>query len=509
MKKKIVIVGGGSAGWITLSYLAATTDLDITIIHSNEIDPIGVGESTTPTIKHVADTIGIDEKQWMKDAKATFKYGVAFHDFNRKGSRWLHSFDDMIPHQCFSKPITENGKELYAKDLTSVEYFLTRYKSNVEWYNRTHGPQEFLVEKRLSPYNRRHEVNISQYPGYSYHINAFEFGNSLKKHTPKDRYTELDRTVVDVIYNENGVEYLLLDGGEKIYADLFVDCTGFKRLLLGNLTTWKSYKDELINNSAIWGPIKNVKSNKPYTGVYAQESGWIWETPTWDQIGSGYVYCDAFSSEERAMEVITKFWKDKGFHWEPLKSTKFNAGRLVSPSVKNVISNGLAQSFLEPLEATSVMITCVTVKSLSELLNKHQNENWTAKLSEVHSRTMNKFIDHTKKFVHYHYKLSERDDTPYWKEVANKPNAVQDVCDYIDVLSKGKWLSKGETLLNQWNWTSMLLGFEKEFVNPLPNIDETRLEEYEHYTDLLIKNYEFIVKDNIPITDWLNIIHSR
>ena len=113
---KIAIIGGGSAGWITLSYLAATIDCELTIIHSNEIDPIGVGESTTPTIKHVADTVGVDEKQWMKDSQATFKYGVEFLNFNNIGSRWVHTFDDMLPHQTFHRPITENGKDLYKKE---------------------------------------------------------------------------------------------------------------------------------------------------------------------------------------------------------------------------------------------------------------------------------------------------------------------------------------------------------------------------------------------------------
>jgi hypothetical protein len=507
MKKKIVIVGGGSAGWITLSYLAATTDAELIIIHSNEIDPVGVGESTTPTIKHVADTVGIDEKTWMKDSRATFKYGVEFHDFNRIGSRWLHSFDDMLPHQVFSRPITENGKELYRKELTSVEYYLKHFKTDAERFNRTHGPQEFLVQNRLSPFNQRGEVNISQYPGYSYHINAFDFGNSLRDHTPRERYTELIRTVVDIQYSNEGVDYLVLEDGTRIQADIFVDCTGFKKLILGKLSTWNHY-NELANNAAIWGPIKGFRSDWPLTGVFAQEAGWIWSSPTADQIGSGYVYCDAFSTPDRAEEVITEFWAKRGFTWVPVKSVKFDAGRLNEPSIKNVVSNGLAQSFIEPLEATSVMITCITAKSLSEIINKHSEEKWTDKHSKIHSRIMKQFIDHTKRFVHCHYTISERNDTPYWCEVANKPNAVQELCDYIDVLSKGKWLSKGETLLNQWNWTSMLLGFEKQYLNQLPQIEDSRIEEYLHYTNLLIKNYEFVVGRNISIKDCLNNIHG-
>ena len=158
---KIAIIGGGSAGWITLSYLAATIDCELTIIHSNEIDPIGVGESTTPTIKHVADTVGVDEKQWMKDSQATFKYGVEFLNFNNIGSRWVHTFDDMLPHQTFHRPITENGKDLYKKELTSVDYFLKAFGKDVTHYNNTHGPQEYLIENEISPYSKSGKSNIS------------------------------------------------------------------------------------------------------------------------------------------------------------------------------------------------------------------------------------------------------------------------------------------------------------------------------------------------------------
>ena len=121
---------------------------------------------------------------------------------------------------------------------------------------------------------------------------------------------------------------------------------------------------------------------------------------------------------------------------------------------------------------------------------------------------MIKFIDHIKRFVHFHYKLSERTDTPYWREVANKPNAIKDLCDYIDIIQNDMWVDKGETRFNQWNWTSMLLGFEKQYLNQLPEIEDYKIEQYLHYTDMLIKNYEFIVGKNIPIKDWLDIVHG-
>jgi len=507
MKNKIVVVGGGTAGWVTLAYLAATTDADLTIIHSDEIDIIGVGESTTPTVAEVARAIGVDQKKWMKDAKATFKFGVNFRDFAFKGSRWLHTFDDMLPAQAFTKPLTENGKAVYKKEITSVDFFLQHFKQDVENYNLCHGPLELMVQKRLSPFDRDQECTLSGYPGYAYHINAFEFGNSLRKHTSKDRYTEIVQKVVDVRLCDNGVDHLLLEDGSEIQADLFVDCTGFKKLLIGKLSQWKSYS-ELSNNSAVWGQVKGVTSDHPATGVWAQEAGWIWEIPTWQQIGSGYVYCDRFSSEERAVDVISSFWKNRGYQWHHAKSIKFDAGRQEHPGIKNVVSNGLAQSFIEPLEATSIMITCSSVKALSLILNKHTGKIWDADMARAYSKTMINFVDHNKKFIHYHYKLSSRNDTPYWQSVANKPNAVKEVCDIADDLFDRPWTSFGETSYNQWNWIAMLLGFDKTYVNDLPVLDQSKMERYLFYTDMLKSHYEFLTKDNIPIKEYLEMIHS-
>ena len=127
---------------------------------------------------------------------------------------------------------------------------------------------------------------------------------------------------------------------------------------------------------------------------------------------------------------------------------------------------------------------------------------------KVHNRVMRKFIEHTRRFVYMHYALSERDDTQYWRDVANKPSAVQDVCDYIDILSTGTWVNKGETLLNQWNWTSMLLGYDKQYTNELPDITSEQMENYQHYTDLLIQNYKHISRNNITMSDYLDQINA-
>ena len=504
---KIVIVGGGTSGWITLAYLVATTKLDIVIIHSDEIDTLGVGESTTPTIKHVAETCGLDEKTWMKRSKASFKYGIEFLNFNNIGSRWFHSFDDFIPSQCFSTPITEFGKSNFKKELSSVEYFLHQRlydkKYNSDWFNTSQGGAQLLVDKQLSPYNQDGKINFNKFPGYSYHINAHEFGSSLRDNVPTDRYTEIKSTIKNVEYDEKGVKSLTLDDGSKISADLYVDCSGFKRVLIDKLTRFNPYKG-LINNAAVWGSVK-TQSYRPSTISIAQKYGWIWETPTWGQIGSGYVFCDDFISTSDAEKYMIEHWKLKGQDWKPKRSVKFNSGSLDNVAVKNVISNGLGQSFIEPLEATSIMVICVTVKNISKLINK--NKKWGEWESNIFSKVMKKFLNETMEYVLGHYTLSNRSDTDYWRAY-DKTDAVKITSNMIKSKLNNGWVHHGETNLNLYNWASMLVGYDKPYINQLPKLTQNQIKEYEFFTKQLVENYRYHYQNNMTVKDRLEFINS-
>ena len=293
MKTKIVVVGGGTAGWITLAYLAATTDAELVIVHSNEIDIIGVGESTTPTIKNIADAIGLDEHTWMRDSHATYKYGIEFKNYNKIGSDWRHAYNDLLPGQTYQSPLFDFGKHAFEKQTTSAQYFLTQRKLqgakyDVMHYDKSHGGCSFLTDNRLSPIGLDGKINFSSYHKYSYHVNAHAFGESMRKHTDSTRFTEIHATITNVQYNNHGVQYLELDNGQTIQGDVYVDCTGFKRLLISKLTEYVPHK-KLLNNAAVWGQVKGYNSDRPSTVSTAQDSGWIWEIPTWGQMGSGHV----------------------------------------------------------------------------------------------------------------------------------------------------------------------------------------------------------------------------
>ena len=504
---KIIIVGGGTTGWISLAYLAATTDAELTIIHSEEVDSLGVGESTTPTIKHVAETCGIDEVEWMKDAKASFKYGIEFINFNKIGSRWAHVFDDLLPGQSFHTPISEFGKDIFKKEISSVEYFLTQRRKgisnyDIDWFNNSQGGSEYLTSHQLSPFNKQNKSNFNKFPGYSYHINAQEFGNSLRKHTPKHRYTEIKGHINNVEFDENGVKSITLKDGSKMTADLFIDCTGFKKVLIGDMTEFKPYNG-LINNAAIWGPVY-TQSYRPTTLSIAQPYGWIWETPTWGQIGSGYVFCDDFITVDQAEKHIREHWKKQGLTWNPLKSSKFTSGRLDNIAVKNVISNGLSQSFIEPLEATAIMVACVTIRNTSKLINKHKG--WSSKGSIILSKVMADFLDETMEYVLGHYTLTDRTDTEYWRAY-DTTNILESMSSMIEKKLKKEWLYHAETNLNGYNWASMLIGYDKPYLGKLPKIEEWQIKNYEFYTKQLVENYRYHYQNNMTVKDRLEYIN--
>jgi tryptophan halogenase len=509
-KTHIVIVGGGTAGWVNLAYLAAKTDARLTIIHSDAIGIIGVGESTSPTVMQVAKAVGVDERIWMKDARATYKYGIDFHDWKDHGSYWFHSFDAELPEQCFHKTLTDNGKHVFRQNHTSVDYFLSLRQHSNDWdidtFNDYHGPQKMMLETQRGHYDPRGDINIGSYPGYAYHINAFAYGQCLRRHTSAERFTEIRQRIVDVEINDNGIKQLVLEDGSTVSGDVYIDCTGFSRLLIGKFTEWEPFKG-LPNNRAIFGSVPGYQSYRSTTQAHAQEVGWIWGIPTWGQMGSGYVYCSDFITDDQAHDTITKFWADRGYRWQENNRVKFVGGSNKKLAIKNVVSNGLAQSFIEPLEATSIMITCWSVIKFADLYNRHQGQ-WSENCARAFDTVMNTFLQRSKEYVRYHYRLSNRRDSEYWRHVTHEnEQAEQEVSDVIQSLLPGLWPQEGETLINKWNWTSMLIGFDKQYKNPLPKFERWQLDNYIEYCRTLQQHYKFVTRNNADNKVILEQIH--
>jgi tryptophan halogenase len=414
---KIVIVGGGSAGWITASWLQKHLICDLTIIHKKVNDPIGVGEGTTPNINKAVDHID----NWQDAVGAVKKFGILFKDFYDKKSIWWHLFDDAF---------------INSKGIDSIEamkeFPWDSYKIPSLQFNAYHGKTInacFNLDHSWVPKNN-----------CAWHIMADKFGDILKNNMSDNNFTIIKNTVIDVKLNDNGIEYLLLDDKTKISADYYFDCTGFERLLISKLTDFEKY-DDMIADSFIVGPIPRT-TVRPYTVSTAKKHGWQWEIDTQERRNSGYVYCSSLISDEEAQKESLLFET----------SRRFVSGKMKRLAVKNVISNGLAQSFIEPLEATSIMITVFTL----ELFVQHLNQKTKLNINQFEN-DVNQLLMITKEFVKLHYVLSRRKDSEWWKYWTSQPNNINAI--FRTTLENKVYAKFNDASLNHFNIASMMIGY--------------------------------------------------
>lgn len=456
-KIKIVVVGGGSAGWITASYLKNSINCDLTVIHEETNNPIGVGETVTPTIRLIAEKAGIPEEIWMRDSNATFKYGIKFNDWKEKGSVWYHLFEDAFEYD----------------GIDSVEYLLENYNVDSKTYNLYHGPQQYLLEENKSPYPNL----ISDRPGYAYQIMADKFGKTLKKYL--NDYTLIESSVSDVVIKDNQIDHIILKNGQKIFGDVFFDCTGFKRILISKFSKYKKY-DDMICNKFIAGTVdKKIDKHKVYTELTAVKDGWIWDVNTYQRTASGFIYSDKFTDDQTAKQIFIDYWKNERVNIV-FDCVEFYNGSMENIAVNNCISNGLSQSFIEPMEATSLMLTCYTVQTFVDIYNK--KNNWDSKESTILDKQMRRYLNHSKEFVKYHYTLSDRRDSEFWK-YWNEQQDVKSYNDYLELfLNKKRYCKKGETLFNHFNLGSMLIGYGKKYQKQkkFNKLYEKKYKEYEN-----------------------------
>ena len=420
MSKKIetvVIVGGGSSGWMTATTLVSQfPDKKITLIESPNIATVGVGESTVGGINNWMQLVGIEGDHFMPHTDGTYKLSISFEDFYRKGSGTFH--------YPFGRPYLEGNKS----DLNDWYFKKMLYpETPVSDYAECHYPQMALVSQ-----NKIFKNENGILPGFNflndtaYQFDATKFGLWLKDHycLPKGVHHILSE-VKDVTTNVEGIEHLILQDGSKIAADLFIDCTGFTSLLMDKTLKepFDSYEDILPNNSAWATRIPYTDKEKElttYTNCTAISNGWVWNIPLWSRIGSGYVYSDRFITDEEALIEFKDHLIEKGYKdVEELeyKKLKMRIGLHKRLWVKNVCTIGLSAGFIEPLESNGLLIThellFYLVRTLQRgYISRFDKDNFTAicksKFREV------------AEFVSFHFALSHRDDSEYWREIANR-----------------------------------------------------------------------------------------
>jgi len=392
---KILIVGGGSAGWMTAATLESQfPHYKISLIESKNISTVGVGESTLGQITDWMRLLKIEDKDFIKHVDGSYKLSIKFTDFYKKGEAFYYPF----------------GKPALAQ---------TRFETNDWWFKKMLHPKtpysdytDCIYPLQMAYVNQnKFDINEVQ---RAYHFDATKFGLWLKNNYCKKIKHILD-DVVSIEQDENGITSL----NNKYKADLYIDCTGFKSLLLDKTLKepFESYSDMLPNDSA-WATRIQYKDKEkelvPYTNCTAIENGWVWNIPLWSRIGTGYVYSSKFVDDDTALK---QFKKHIGQEELEFKNIKMRVGIHNRLWVKNVVAIGLSAGFIEPLESNGLYTVHEFLTKLVLNLQRDKISQWDRDNFNFQCKHMFKEFS---EFVGLHYALSHRDDTEYWKHCLNK-----------------------------------------------------------------------------------------
>lgn len=406
--KRVLIVGGGSAGWMTAAYLNAALNYggrkvaDIGLIESPDVPRIGVGEATIPNINHILAVIGIDQREFMRRVDGTFKQSIKYVNWlHNEGESYHHPFNRYRPG-----PIDSSGRRWLMSN-RSIPFM------------ETVSSQPVICELNLAPLMLT-RWDFGRPLSYAYHMNALKFADYLcELSTARGVAHYLDH-VSDVELEENGdIAAVRTKGGERLEADLFVDCTGFAGLLIEKTlgVKWVDCSRWLLCDRAVAMHVPYERHYpgyvRPYTTATALSAGWVWEIPLQDRRSLGYVHSSAFVSEEQAEEEIRAF---EGEHAKSLDSRviRFKVGHREKAWVRNCVAIGLAGNFIEPLESTGLYLSDLAAVMLTEHFPYGED---LAPLSYRFNRIMaNRFYE-ILDFINMHYCLTRRTDTPFWEEV--------------------------------------------------------------------------------------------
>lgn len=450
MIKTICIVGGGSSGWAAAAYLLNNTPAKITLIESTKIGPIGVGEGTQPFTMPFLRACGLEPKDWMKASDATYKYGVEFTGWSE--------------HPVFVDNDTQEMAVL-GSGVMAHNYWLS--KSGIDRKELTEDTPSY----RLATANKAPKAghpSLDYTPGYTtdtwdaVHFNAIALGDTLRNKFKKD-VTYIDDIIINVPTDDTGIVKLETENSGDIAADLYIDASGFKSLLLeGALgVEFNSINDILLCDKAVAMPKQYTNKEEemhPYTKSIAMDAGWRWSIPTYSRIGNGYVYSSKHTTPEQAEQDLRDSigeYEAEAFHLD------IKCGSHEHVAVKNVYAIGLAGGFVEPLEATGITLSTKAIESLgSELVksNGEWNNGVKANLNTEFKNMIQEIVD----FVFLHYHFAEKDDTEFWKDVhkIKVPKSAQKVIDLFvpnppEVLTQYPYF----TMFHVGQWFEMLYGF--------------------------------------------------
>ncbi|MEZ9594680.1 tryptophan halogenase family protein [Shewanella sp. 10N.261.52.F9] len=484
--KEIIIVGGGTAGWMSASLLQHAwghLGCKITVLDSVEIPKIGVGEGSTPALKRFFETLAIDESEWMPKCNATYKCGISFPNWASNSSK------NSYFHPFYSNIDLKTGKAfIHNTDLRRQGFLVDEHPDNY-WL------QSFLAKENRSP---KTNIQLNGVMEYGYHFDSALLGEYLKNRAKNLGVGHLSDTVTQVNMSScNQIKQLLTASGRKLESELFIDCTGFSALLIGKTlnTAYKSYADGLLNDSAIAIPssIDCSKPIPPFTESAALTAGWAWKIPLSSRYGNGYVYSSKHISPEDA-EAELRAHVGVSCEGMPAKHLSMRLGRVEKHWNENVLAVGLSQGFIEPLEATALMSVQFT---LEEFINSY-SRNYQSQ-QNLFNNKVNSILDAIKDYIQAHYFLNTRTDSQYWSDARNIDNCSSKLKQIIDVWDHPT--GDLEQVLTNTNslaayltpsWYCLLAGkgrFNQVAMKPLANEKAVSIESIKHYFNTVTQHF--------------------
>jgi tryptophan halogenase len=464
LKKNILIVGGGSAGWMTAAALSNALPSErhtITLVESHNIGTISVGEATIPGILEFNQMLGIDEASFMRFTQGSFKLGITFQDWYKKGHAYMHPFG---PYGINMQGLAFHHYWLKDK-LAGKERPISDYC--IEYQAALHG--KFCHPQ---PQSRSALANIK----YAYHFDAIKYAEFLKEYSLARKVNHVQGDIRHVRQCPNTADILgvELKDGNALSADLFIDCSGFKGLLIAKtldvgFEDWRQY---LPCDSAIAQPSESLDNIKPYTISTAHENGWQWQIPLQHRVGNGFVFSSQFISKEMAVSKLSKRLPSKAL--SEARELKWINGKRKQAWKNNCVAIGLSAGFIEPLESTGLQLIQSAIMRLLSLFPD-------GKCKQADIDAYNRYTDdelwRIRDFIILHYKASEREDSAFWRYCKNMdiPDSLQQKIDLYQ--ASGRIFRDNNELFNELSWFSVMngQGLVPESYHPLvDNLDESQ-----------------------------------
>ncbi|NQY63723.1 MAG: tryptophan 7-halogenase [Alteromonadaceae bacterium] len=447
--KDIVIVGGGSSGWMAAAMLAKTLGKgrQITLIESESIGILGVGEATIPPIRLFNNALGINEVDFIRHTQATFKLGIQFENWGAQGESYMHAFGDI-------------GRGL---GFTSFHH----YWLQAQKMGNSSGFWDYSLNYQAAKANKFTKMEqIAGTPlsgiAYAYHFDAVLYADFLRKFSEQLGVKRIEGKVVETnlqastgAVDDGFIRSVTLENGEHVTGDLFIDCTGFSALLIEKAlkTGFTDWSHWLPMDRAIAVPTESNGELIPYTRSIAHKAGWQWQIPLQHRVGNGHVYCSKYTSDEEAKQTLLNNLSGKMLA-EP-RMFKFTTGMRKKLWNKNCVAIGLSSGFLEPLESTALHLVQASITRLIILFPDKQFHQ-----ADVDEFNRQSTVDYEKirDFIILHYRATKRDDSAFWQacQKLEIPESLQQKIDLFK--SHGRIFREQNELFSEAAWQQVMLG---------------------------------------------------